>query len=228
VWVRSNLLADNTFNWLTSPNINLSAFSAASPPVLSFDRAYAQLPTAVTETLQVQFSSDCGTTWTTVASYFSAVLNTMGTLRTVGFTPTAAANWQPLHIPIDPGFIGPHFQLRFQLTSRVGNPLYLDNVRISLPTATRTSTQAAPYGLRLFPNPATAETTLELLMPTPGTVQLRLTDLLGRPVLAWPGTRLAAGRQVLALPQAAQLAPGLYLVQVLSGGHTLSTKLLLR
>jgi hypothetical protein len=228
VWVRSNLLADNTLNWLTSPNINLSAYSAASPPMLSFDRAYAQLPVAVAENLQVQFSSDCGTSWTTAASYFSAVLNTMGTLRTNGFTPTAAADWQSLYIPIDPSFIGPYFQLRFQLNSRQGNALYLDNVQISLPTATRTGAQAARYELRLFPNPATAETTVELLLPAPAAVQVRLTDLLGRQVLAATSTGLAAGRQSVALPRAAQLAPGLYLVQVLADGQTLTTKLLVR
>jgi hypothetical protein len=152
----------------------------------------------------------------------------MGMLRTNGFTPTAAADWQSLYIPIDPSFIGPYFQLRFQLNSRQGNALYLDNVQISLPTATRTGAQAARYELRLFPNPATAETTVELLLPAPAAVQVRLTDLLGRQVLAATSTGLAAGRQSVALPRAAQLAPGLYLVQVLADGQTLTTKLLVR
>ncbi|GAA4346484.1 hypothetical protein GCM10023185_00930 [Hymenobacter saemangeumensis] len=228
VWVRSNLLATNTYNWLTSPNINLSGFSAASPPVLSFDRAYAQLPTPVAENLQVQLSTDCGATWNTVASYFSAVLNTMGPLRTNGFMPSAATDWQSLQISIDPSFIGPFFQLRFQLVSQQGNPLYLDNIRIALPSATRSTALAQRYELRVLPNPATAETSVALRMPAPAAVQVRLTDLLGRQVLPSISTRLAAGRQTVALPQAAQLAPGLYLVQVLTEGHTLTVKLVVR
>jgi PKD repeat protein len=223
---RSNVLPSGSTSWLTSPNINLSSFSAANPPVLSFDRAYAQRTTTVSENLQVQFSTDCGVTWTTAASYFSAALNTMGTARIDGFSPTAATDWQPLRVSIDPSFIGPRFQVRFQLNSRSGNPLFLDHVGLSLPTATRAA-DAARYDLRLYPNPLTAETAVYLTLPAPATVQLRLTDVLGREVLAPAPTRLGAGPQHLLLPQA-HLAPGLYLVQVLTEGQTLSTKLVVR
>jgi PKD repeat protein len=228
LWVRSNLLPANTVTWLTSPNINLSAYSASSPPVLSFDRAYALRTTPVNENLQVQVSTDCGVTWTTAASYPSSALNTMGALRSNTFVPTAAADWQPLQIPINPGYVGPYFQVRFQLTSQQGNALYLDHVRIALPTAARSADLAARYGLRLFPNPATAETSLELTLPAPAAVEVRLTDVLGRPVLSPIGTRLPAGRQAVALPGAAQLARGLYLVQVHTGGHSLTSKLLVQ
>jgi hypothetical protein len=80
----------------------------------------------------------------------------------------------------------------------------------------------------MFPNPATAETTVELTLPAPAAVQVHLTDVLGREVLAPTSTRLPAGRQTVALPRAAHLAPGLYLVQVHMGGQTLTTKLLVR
>ncbi|MCB2376464.1 T9SS type A sorting domain-containing protein [Hymenobacter sp. BT635] len=228
VSVRSNLLANNTVTWLTSPNINLGAFSTNSPLVLTFDRAYALRPTPVAETLQVQFSTNCGVTWTAGPTFSSAALNTMDTLRSNGFTPLQATDWKSLQIPLLPSVIGPNFLLRFQLTSQMGNPLYLDKVRIALASITSTATLAEHYGLRLFPNPATAETTVELLMPAPAAVEVRITDLLGREVLAPTSTRLAAGRQAVALPRAAQLAPGLYLVQVLTGEQTLSTKLVVR
>jgi hypothetical protein len=228
LWVRSNLLPANTTTWLTSPNINLSAYSAANPPVLSFDRAYALRTTPANENLQVQFSNDCGVSWTTADSYPSAALNTMGTLRTNTFVPTAATDWQPLQVPIDPAFIGPRFQVRFQLLSQQGNALYLDHVRVALPTTTRAANLAARYGLRVLPNPATAETTVELTLPAASTVQVCLTDVLGREALPPTSTRLPAGRQAVALPGAAQLAPGLYLVQVRTEGQTLSTKLVVR
>ncbi|MCC2548962.1 T9SS type A sorting domain-containing protein, partial [Hymenobacter sp. BT175] len=228
VWVRSNLLPPNTSSWLTSPNINLSAFSAGNPPVLSFERAYAQRPTPVVESLLVQFSADCGTSWTTAATFFSTALNTMGSLRTNTFVPTAAADWQTLQIPIDPAFIGPRFQLRLQLLSQQGNALYVDNVRLAPASLTSMAGLAARYELRLFPNPATAETSVELRLPAPAPVQVQLSDVLGRQVLAPISTRLPAGRHAVALPGAAQLAPGLYLVQVRTGGQTLSTKLLVR
>ncbi|GAA4358143.1 hypothetical protein GCM10023185_23470 [Hymenobacter saemangeumensis] len=226
VALRSNLIPTGTTTWLASPNISLAGFSASNPPVLVFDRAYAQRTTPVAENLQVQFSSDCGVTWTTAASYFSSTLNTMGTLRVDGYTPTDAADWQSLQVAIDPSYIGPRFQLRFQLTSRVGNPIYLDNVRLAMPSGTRAV--AEQYGLRVFPNPVTSETAVQLSLPKAGTVQLQLLDLMGRAVLTLPATHLPAGRQTLALPQAAGLSAGVYVVRVQAAGQQLSTKLLVQ
>jgi len=226
VALRSNLVAGGTITWLTSPNIDLSSFSASAPPVLAFDRSYAQRTTPVAENLQVQFSNDCGVTWFTAASYFSSSLNTMGTLRTDGFTPSAAADWQTQLVPIDPSYLGSHFQLRFQFGTRGGNPIYLDNVRLALASGTRGASSAAL--LRLFPNPATSETQLELSLAKAGSVQVRLTDMLGRDALVLPVAQLSAGTQRLALPQAARLQPGLYLVQVLAEGQRLTSRLLVR
>jgi PKD repeat protein len=223
--VRTPLLTSGTMTWLTSPNIDLSSFSAATPPVLRFDRAYALRTPIGSDNLAVQFSTDCGVTWDTQATYFAGALNTRDTLRTNGYSPEAAADWKPLLVPVDPSYLGARFQIRFQLTSRGGNNFYLDHVGLALPTATLAANNAR-YGLRVYPNPQTAETAVHLNLPASTMVQLTVTDALGRTVLTTAATRLAAGEQTL--PLNARLAPGLYLVRVLADGQPLTTKLVVR
>ena len=224
--VRNSLLPAGTLSWLTSPNIDLSSFSAANPPVLVFDRAFAVRPGAGNDQLQIQYSNDCGATWFSGASFLPAALNTQDTNTPSSFLPTAAADWQPLRVTIPDSYIGSSFQLRFQMTSRSGNTLFLDNVRLT--TAAALATTAAQRGseaLRIFPNPLTAETAVQFSLPTAGPVALRLTDVLGRDVL--PATTVAgrAGLQTLPLlPAGAHLAPGLYVVRVQANGTTWTSK----
>lgn len=227
VAVRSGQLPTGTITWLTSPNIDLSGFSAANPPVVMFDRAYALRPTSAVDNLAVQFSTDCGVTWLTRASYNPTTLNTMDTLRVLNYSPTSLSDWQSLSVAVPASDIGPRFQARFQLTSRQGNIFYLDHVRVgALPTAVQAA-DAAQYGLHLFPNPRTAETAVQLTLPAAATLQLELRDALGRLVVSTPATRYGAGAQHLLLPTAA-LPAGLYLVQVLVDSNRVTTKLVVQ
>ena len=214
--VRSSLLAANTQTWLTSPNINLSSYSATNLPVLTFDRAYALRPVATNETLAVQFSTDCGLSWTTIRSYFPTALNTRDTLRVYGYTPRNVADWQQLRIDIPVGYLISNFQLRFQLLSNNGNNFYLDNVAVRPATALASRVGSAATALYIFPNPLTAETAVQFSLAAAGPVELRLTDLLGR--LVQPAM-LATGRVgtqtlPLLLSAASRPAPGIYLVEL--------------
>ena len=217
--VFSQLLPAAIQTRLVSPNIDLSSYSPANPPVLTFDRAYALRPVVVNEFLNVQFSTDCGVTWLNQRTFFGPDLNTRDTLRAYSFLPTSAADWQPLTVPIPASFLGSHFQVRFQMVSNQGNNFYFDHVVIGPATALASSTGhglAAP--LRVFPNPLTAETVVQFALATAGPVELRLTDLLGR--LVQPATQALgrAGVQTLPLLPAAGARPaaGIYLVEVRS------------
>ena len=225
VRVRSSVLPVGTVTYLTSPNLSLRAYSAASPPVLRFSRAYARKPGATAERLQVQFSTDCGTTWQAEATYAPAALNTAGTDQPSGFIADSLGYWQPLSVPIDPGYLGTgSFQVRFAMTSRGGNDLFLDDVRLALPTAVRAAAFDG-HRLSLAPNPATPETAVGLALAAPGVVQIQLLDALGRVLGSGPARPLAPGTHRLPLPAAA-ITPGLYVVRVLLDGQPYTAKLL--
>ena len=226
VVVRSPSLPTGTITWLTSPNINLSGFSAANPAVLQFDRAYARKAGVNTELLQVQFSTDCGVSWNAEASYYPAALNTLGSQIINGFVPDSLEQWQTTTLPIDPIYYGGRLQMRFELTSRLGNSFYLDHVRLARPTATLAGSFAAA-GLRLFPNPYTTETALSVSLARPTLVQISMADVLGREVLALAPRNLGSGTHALPLA-ASGLQPGIYVVRVLLDGQLHTAKLVLR
>lgn len=227
--VRSSLLPSGTQTRIASPNINLSAYSAANPPVLTFDRAYALRPVAVNEYLSVQYSTDCGLTWLNQRNFFPAALNTRDTLRVYGYTPTAAADWQPLTLDIPASYIGSHFQVRFQMLSAGGNNIYIDNVRVGAATPLSSRSRSATTPFHVFPNPLTAETAVEFTLPTAGLVELRLTDLLGRQVGAATRATGRAGVQTLPLLPAgtARPAAGIYLVELRSAGARWTSKVVI-
>ena len=215
--VRSSLLPAGTQTWLTSPNLDLSGLAAGAAPVLTFDRAYALRPVPANDYLSVQFSTDCGLSWLTQRTFFAAELNTRDTLRVFGFQPTAATDWRPLRVDIPATFQGPHFRVRLLLLSNGGNSFYLDRLAVG-PAAALAGAGARPAAgpLRVYPNPAAAETVVEFALPAAGPVELRLLDLLGRAV--GPTTRVMGrlGPQALLLLPAGAARPpaGIYLVEL--------------
>jgi PKD repeat protein len=227
--VRSSLLPAGTVTRLVSPNVNLSGFAAANPPVLTFDRAYALRPTAINEFLSVQFSSDCGQTWQTQRTIFPNDLNTRDTLRVIGYTPKAASDWQPLTIPIAPGFLNSRFQFRISMSSNGGNNVYLDKVGIALPAVLASRAAANTAAWRVFPNPMTAETVVEFSLAAPGPVEFRLTDLLGRLVLPAQHAAGRAGLQTLPLlpAGATRLAAGVYVAELQTASARWTSKVVI-
>ncbi|GAB3846812.1 hypothetical protein GCM10028822_07350 [Hymenobacter terrigena] len=216
VLVASTLLPANTQTMLTSPNINLSGLTVANQPAVTFDRAYALRPGQGNESLAVQFSNDCGQTWDTQRSFFSLVLNTRDTLRTYGYTPLAASEWKSLRVDIPANYLTNHFQVRLMMQSNGGNYFYLDHLAVGAAPLLATRPGAGSTPARVYPNPLTAESVVEFALAAPGPVELRLTDLLGRPVGTATRAIGRAGLQSLPLLAggAARPAAGIYLIEL--------------
>ncbi|MCB2377091.1 choice-of-anchor J domain-containing protein [Hymenobacter sp. BT635] len=225
--IRNSLLPTGTTTSLTSPNLNLSSISG--PAFLVFDRAYARRSATANDQLRVQFSADCGVSWTNGATYFAANLSTKGSQFYGGFSPDSLEEWQPLTVSIPDQYKNGRFQVRLQMVSNGGNTLFIDNLRIGNATilAARSAEQA---GIHVYPSPLTVATAVHFRLTTPRLVQLVLTDVVGRQVRATAPRQYGAGEQQLALTQPGQppLAPGLYVVRLLIDGQTFTTKVLVQ
>ena len=229
VLVASSLLAAGTQTLLTSPNINLGGLTVADQPAVTFDRACALRPGQANESLAVQFSNDCGQTWTTQRSFFSLVLNTRDTLRTYGYTPLAASEWKSLRVDIPASYLTGHFQVRLAMLSNGGNYFYLDHLAVGAAPLLTTRLGAGSTPARIYPNPLTAESVVEFTLAAPGPVELRLTGLLGRPVGAATRATGRAGRQTLPLlpAGAARPAAGIYLVELRTASGRSASKVVI-
>ncbi|UOQ99289.1 DUF4394 domain-containing protein [Hymenobacter sp. 5317J-9] len=116
------------------------------------------------------------------------------------------------------------------LVGTVGTPNWFYNiidiaVPNSLITATRNQAEVAAE-VSVSPNPTQGEASLSFRLHRASTVELRVTDALGRRVAAPPATTLAAGPQTLRWsPQC--LAPGLYFLRLMVDGTPAATARLL-
>jgi hypothetical protein len=223
--VRNPNLPAGAISTLVSPNINLSGQTNAS---LRFKRAYALRSASPTEQLRIAFSSDCGNTWSVNTVLQAADLSTQGSSPIPNYEPAASTDWQETTVAIPAAFQGsPRFKVRFQFVngSTVGNAFHLDHLRVSNPLASRDAA-LAQRGIAVYPNPLTHETAVHVNLAASTTVQVRLTDVLGREVLALPAKTYGAGPQSIALrANGTALRSGLYVVHIGLDGETFTSKL---
>jgi hypothetical protein len=126
-------------------------FSAGTSHYITFDHAYAQYSTE-NDHLQVQVSTNCGSTWTSVFDKQGATLSTAAA-TTSAFTPTAA---QWVHDSIDmSAYNQGNLIIRFHTTSNFGNNLYIDKVKTGGTGGYVISELKSINNISVYPNPAT-------------------------------------------------------------------------
>ena len=211
---------------LITPNINLTTVAGAS---LSFARAYALRPgTSSNEQLRVSYSSDCGLSWSAPVTFNAGALSTQGLTPIENYVPAAPTDWQTLTAPIPAQFQGSGlFKVRLQMVNGTsqGNNFYFDNLRVNGVLGTKAAALSS-RGIGVYPNPLTNETAVHFTLATAGLVQVSVSDVLGRTVLALPAKTYGAGSQTLPLLGAGRpLRAGLYVVRILLDGEIFSTKL---
>lgn len=202
---------------LYSPLINLSGNGSINDYQLVFDYAYARRTTSSSDVLRMAFSADCGNTWSSNITIANGPLTTntgRPTPVTGTFTPTATEwNSYTLGVPATmQNATG--LMVRMEVVAGGGNNIFLDNVRVESPTATRVRDMST-RGISVLPNPLTHETAVQFALDKPTTAQVQVLDLLGRTVLSVPAQQFGAGQQRIELgAEGKRLSPGVYLVQL--------------
>lgn len=180
-------------------------------PVLQFDLAYALFtPSGYGDTLRVQASKDCGTTWTTVYEKGGAVLSTITGTSSVEFVPQAG-EWRRETVGLNAYQGEEDLQLRFEHISEAENNLYLDNVNISI-LNNITNPIKQSFEMQVFPNPSRGQVQLALMLPTKGQpITWRLYNTVGQELLQQQEAAAQTDIYQLSLEQ---LPKGVYFLEV--------------
>ncbi|KAB2815665.1 PKD domain-containing protein [Phaeocystidibacter marisrubri] len=119
---------------LISPPLNFSSYASVS---LDFEYAYRRYGVGYEDSLAVYVSTDCGTTWTRVASYKETGSGgfVTGPNNTNAFVPTGASEWcgaSPACPTLDISAFAGHSDVlvKFENICGYGNNLYIDNINI--------------------------------------------------------------------------------------------------
>ena len=124
--------------------------SGVSSYHLSFDHAYAQYQSGYDDRLQVQVSTNCGSTWTSVFDKAGSTLTTAPATSS-SFSPTSS-QWVSNNINLA-AFVGqPNVIIRFRAISDYGNNLFID--KINTGSGTGVEEPNADNFVQIFPNPA--------------------------------------------------------------------------
>ena len=164
-------------NILVLPEIALTDPAGVA---LDFYEAYAQQDSSSNDLLEVVYSTDCGTTWTSVWSMAGSEMATMPADATHVAVPTSPSQYRRLaaglgNIPAGDVMPG------FRFTQDGGNAIWIDDINIHVATATRNLANIAS-DINLYPNPAGNETTLSFNLDAPSNVRVEIIDELGRTI----------------------------------------------
>jgi PKD repeat protein len=154
--IDNRFLPDQTVSNLVTPAFDVSSVTGSA--VLSFDLAFARTSSTNRDILSLQVSSDCGRNWLPL-QYSKVAISTSNPLSTVGntfytgiFVPTAQ-QWRRELVNISNYGSYNNVRFRFKMTSRGGNFLYIDNVKIITQPVTSLDETNETHKIRVSPNP---------------------------------------------------------------------------
>ena len=120
---------------LISPPFNLSGYSSVT---LDFSYAYRRYSPTYQDSLAVYVSTDCGVTWTRVASFMEDGSGNFvtGPDITSAFYPSASSDWcgtspQCPSINLDSYAGNPDVKIKFENIAGYGNNMFIDNVNLT-------------------------------------------------------------------------------------------------
>jgi PKD repeat protein len=142
---------------------------------VTFDVAYSYYGPGYNDTLQVEYSTDCGRTFIPVYIKDSSILATAPTIDSVGFVPTAT-EWRNDTVWVPSG--GPGIMIAFDNIGHYGQNIYIDNVNMHA-TPDKVSNLNLADKIMLYPNPTTNMLTISGSGINANTATLVCTNILG-------------------------------------------------
>lgn len=142
---------------LTMPPVDLN--SHGTPIDLHFDYAYAPRSNNSSEVLLISLSEDCGVTWKTIKG-----LTANSGLATIqgnypDFVPNSQSQWAHGSINIDGYASSQNIMFRFDVLSKGGNSVYLDNINLAQ-FGLSVNELGLSSKLNIYPNPAANKLTV--------------------------------------------------------------------
>ncbi len=205
------------------------SFAGASSPTLTFDVAYAQYSTTSNsnDKLEVEVSTNCGTTWTSVYNKAGATLKTKQAAQTSKFTPASAAEWRHETVNLT-SYVGQSSVLvHFKGTSDYGNNVYVDNINVNgLGTTTGIQENEMPDNINVYPNPLNDNATVEFNLAKTSDVSILMYNLLGESVLSNKLGEMNAGMHSLKL-DGQNFNSGIYFITLNAGNNKITKKVII-
>ncbi len=172
----------NFYGLLANQRVTMMTYKAdlsgKDSVALTFDHAYVTYQSE-SDRLQIEVSTNCGETWTSVFNKAGSTLST-GPAQTGFFIPRTA-RWRNNVVDLSNYNGAEELMVRFVGVSAYGNNLWLDNIKIAGISGTSSEEKFLDENaLSIAPNPARQDLNLILSLDEASDCQIVLQDLTGK------------------------------------------------
>jgi PKD repeat protein len=200
---------------------------------LSYWYAYAKKTATQADTFKVQYSTDCGGTWSNVIgipSIATMATNTGGTTSTA-FVPTAA-QWKQANISSallsalnNKPSVKFRFYFRADATAGSSNNIYIDEINLAGTVGLNELENIIE--LNMYPNPTNASAMLDFTITGNETTKVTVMDIVGR-IVEESTTPTINGKNIsYTVNKNGALAKGIYIVNIDVNNQRISKKLII-
>lgn len=194
------------------PELNPGSF--AGSPYLTFKWAYARTSTIYSDELIVLLSKDCGLNFTQIFYKTGTTLST-APVQTTPFVPDSS-QWKSAKVNLTLYKNYNNIILKFVNVTDGGNNLYIDNIQVGDTVFLLDNQEffSSGYSLKVFPNPAISDLTVQYKLAKAETVQIKIYDVYGKEIKILEDGRQVAGNYTLSLNHEKILSPGIYFLEM--------------
>ena len=197
-------------------------FTGATAIQLTFDVSYAQSAATVNDKLEVDVSTNCGTSWIPRKVLQGASLSTNGTTYyTSSYMPSTASQWRNETVSLNSYANAPSVWIRFKGISASGNNVFVDNINVSMTMGV--NELSAVSEVNVYPNPMADESNVYFDLSESTNVSISLTNELGQQILKSELGNLSAGAQDYLL-NTTGVTNGLYFLTIKTNKATITKK----
>jgi PKD repeat protein len=204
---------------LYSRAINLTGATSLN---ISFKYAFARKDTSNKDQLQLLCMMNCNGSAITRFNATGALLETTAP-KTVAFYPANYSEWKLASNTILAPWFTSGFRFKFIFNGKGGNNIFIDDINISIDAGLNTLSEDV-NDLKLFPNPATDETTLSFNLNRTKTYSVIIYNLLGEKVSSTKNSIFNEGENSISIPTN-ELKNGMYYISLTDGFTTINKPL---
>ena len=184
MWMDNNNYTTNgAIDIVTSPTLNLAA---VGNPNLTFQLAYQLWTNPASspnwsDTLYIDISTDCGTTWTKIyGKYGTALTTTTPSYASVQFLPNSS-QWRLETVSLAPYASSSGALIRFRHVCDYENSLFVDDINITGTVLSVNDMNISSYTI-VYPNPSTGDVFVKIGATDLGKADVKITNLMGQTV----------------------------------------------
>ncbi len=208
-------------------------FSNTTNVAFSYYYAYAKKVTAQADTFKVQYSVDCGGTWSNVLGVpnIGSMASASGGVQAASFSPTAA-QWKQVSIPsslLTALNNKPSVKFRFWFKSDAAagssNNIFIDQINLSGSVGLNELEKS--LDMMIYPNPTNASATVDFNTISGAKLKVSVMDIVGRIVEESENFNMNGNRASYTVNKNGTLAQGVYVINMYLGDQKVSKKLII-